>query len=79
MCGDLPDGFYGLPRFELPEWVWERLPRADPRTGDLAEVERLGPALHLDEPTLSDEWVRFDAPGDFQLCLRDDFFADRRV
>ena len=74
VCGDLADGFYGLPRFELPEWVWERLPRANPERA-LAEVERLGPALHLDEPTLSDEWIRFDAPGDFQLVLRDDFFA----
>ena len=74
VCGDLPDGFYGLPRFELPEWVWERLPRTDPQRA-LAEVERLGPALHLDEPTLSDKWVRFDAPGDFQLVLREDFFA----
>ena len=74
VCGDLADGFYGLPRFELPEWVWERLPRADPRRA-LAEVERLGPALHLDEPTLSDEWIRFDAPGDFQLVLREDYFA----
>ena len=74
VCGNLPDGYYGLPRFELPEWVWERLPRADPLRA-LAEVERLGPALHLDEPTLSDKWVRFDAPGDFQLVLRDDFLA----
>ena len=74
VCRDLPDGYYGLPRFELPEWVWERLPRTDPRRA-LAEVERLGPALYLDEPTLSDKWVRFDAPGDFQLVLRDDFFA----
>ena len=34
----------------------------------MAELERLGPDVHLDEPTLSDEWIRFDAPGDFQLC-----------
>jgi hypothetical protein len=71
---DLPDGYYGLPRFELPEWVWERLPRADPRRA-LADVKRLGPALCLDEPTLGNEWIRFDAPGDFQLVLRDDIFA----
>jgi hypothetical protein len=30
ICRNLPDGFYGLPRFELPEWLWERLPRSDP-------------------------------------------------
>ena len=74
ICSDLSDGFYGLPRFELPEWLWERLPRNDPRRA-LAEVQRLGPRLRLDEPTLSHEWIRFDAPGDFQLILRDDFVA----
>jgi hypothetical protein len=74
ICADLPDGFYGLPRFELPEWLWERLPRTDPRRA-MSEIERLGPALRLNEPTFSTEWIRFDAPGDFQLILRDDFFA----
>src|SRR5262245_37960432 len=38
LCGDLPDGFYALPRFELPEWIWERLPRTDPQRA-LAELE----------------------------------------
>lgn len=74
ICRELPDGFYGLPRFELPEWLWERLPRTDPRNA-LEQVGRLGPALRLDEPTLSHEWIRFDAPGDFQLILREDFLA----
>jgi len=74
ICGGLPDGFYGLPRFELPEWLWERLPRSDPQTA-LAEVGRVGPALGLDEATVSHEWIRFDAPGDFQLVLREDFLA----
>lgn len=74
LCSDLPDGFYGLPRFELPEWLWELLPRTDPQHV-LAELRTLGPALRLDEHTLSDSWIRFDAPGDFQLVLRDDFVA----
>jgi hypothetical protein len=74
ICKELPDGFYGLPRFELPEWLWERLPRSDPRRA-MAEIERLGPGLRLDEPTVSNEWIRFDAPGDFQLILREDFVA----
>src|SRR5436309_1743725 len=52
ICRALPDGFYALPRFELPEWLWESLPRTDPRRC-LGEVERLGPALRLDEPTVS--------------------------
>jgi hypothetical protein len=74
ICSELPDGFYGLPRFELPEWLWERLPRSDPGRA-MAEIERLGPELRLDEPTVSNEWIRFDAPGDFQLILREDFLA----
>ena len=74
ICRELADGFYGLPRFELPEWLWERLPRSDPDRA-MAEVERLGPGLRLDEPTVSHEWIRFDAPGDFQLILREDFLA----
>jgi hypothetical protein len=74
ICSDLPDGFYGLPRFELPEWFWERLPRGDPHAA-LSDIKRLGPGLGLDEPTVSHEWIRFDAPGDFQLVLRDDFIA----
>jgi hypothetical protein len=74
LCRQIADGFYGLPRFELPEWLWERLPRIDPARA-MAEIERLGPGLRLDEPTVSHEWIRFDAPGDFQLILRDDFFA----
>jgi hypothetical protein len=74
LCSELPDGFYGLPRFELPEWLWERLPRSDPGQA-IAEVERLGPGLRLNEPTVSNEWIRFDAPGDFQLILREDFLA----
>jgi hypothetical protein len=74
ICAGLADGFYGLPRFEIPEWFWERLPRGDPRHS-LSEIARLGPAMRLDEPTVSHEWIRFDAPGDFQLILRDDFIA----
>lgn len=74
VCRRLTDGFYGLPRFEVPEWLWEALPRTEPRRV-LAELAALGPALRLDEHTLSDAWIRFDAPGDFQLCLRDDFIA----
>ena len=73
-CADLRDGFYGLPRFELPEWLWEQIPRSEARRA-LEEISRLGPALRLDETTTSHEEMRFDAPGDFQLMLRDEFFA----
>ena len=74
ICGDLPDAYYGLPRFELPEWLWEQLPRTDPVRA-MAEIRQLAPSRALDEVTLSYEWARFDAPGDFQLILRDDLCA----
>ena len=74
VCSGLADGFYVTPRFELPEWVWERLPRLDPERV-LQEVAELGPALRLDEVTTSHDWLRFDSAGDFQLVLRQDFVA----
>ena len=45
----------------------------------MAELERLGPRLRLDEPTLSHEWIRFDAPGDFQLMPSRGLLRDRRL
>ena len=74
ISAQLDDGFYGIPRYELPEWLWEQLPRSDARCA-LAEIERLGPALKLNETTTSHPEMQFDAPGDFQLILREDFFA----
>jgi hypothetical protein len=74
ICRDLTDGFSALPRFELPEWLWESFPRTDPRRA-VTEMGRLGPGLRLDESTIGHEWIRFDAPGDFQLILREDFVA----
>jgi len=73
-CSELPDGFYALPRFELPEWVWEQIPRDDSKAA-IAAIADMGPRLRLDEKTLSHGPIRFDAPGDFQLVLRDDFVA----
>jgi hypothetical protein len=66
---DLPDGLYTLPRFELPEPLWESFPRSDP-AAILRTCRRLGPALHVDEITLALPANRFDQPGDFQLAPR---------
>jgi len=68
----LEDGYYAAPRFELPRMLWQRLPRHDPAAARAA-IDRFAAALHLDEqvrhyiPALG-----FDAPGDFQLVLRQD-------
>jgi hypothetical protein len=66
---DLPDGHYILPRFDLPEPLWEGWPRTDP-LAIIRACEELGRALHLNEITISHPFMRFDAPGDFQLIPR---------
>jgi len=71
----LPPGYYGLPRFELPRFAWEALPRSDPDRA-AGEVLTLAHALQLEErvshylPT-----VGYDAPGDFQLARAADLKA----
>jgi len=73
---DLPDGQYIVPRFELPEPLWESFPRSDPQTV-MRACEELGRNLHLDEITASHRYMRFDAPGDFQLAPRKALFEIR--
>lgn len=69
-----PDGFYQLPRFEIPETLWESLDRRDPR-GIIETVRRWGTDLHLNEVVHTDAFARFDGIGDCQLLLRKDLFA----
>ena len=72
---DLPYGYYGLPRFEIPETLWEGLDRKDAR-GVIETVERWGWNFYLNEIVYgSTEYNKFDAPGDFQLIERKDLFA----
>ena len=66
---DLPDGLYVVPRFELPEPLWESFPRTDPRSV-MRACEELGSRLHMYEVALSPPFNRFDQPGDFQLAPR---------
>jgi hypothetical protein len=66
---DLADGLYIVPRFELPEPLWESFPRSDPRAV-MQACEDLGRRLHLEEVTLAFPYMRFDQPGDFQLVPR---------
>ncbi len=74
IVADLPSGFYLLPRFDLPETLWEGLDRAKPRE-IIEAVRHWGRALHLNEVVYIDPAIRYDAPGDFQLMRRDDIFA----
>lgn len=69
----LPDGQYILPRFELPEPLWESFPRSDPQAV-LQACDELGGRLHLNEAAISHPYMRFDSPGDFQLAPRQAMF-----
>ena len=66
---DLPDAQYIVPRFELPEPLWESFPRGDPRQV-MRACQELGPKLHLHEVAIRYPYMRFDSPGDFQLAPR---------
>jgi hypothetical protein len=71
IVANLADGFYHLPRFELPEGFWESLPRSEPEevTRQVGEWAR---RFHLDEITYGDFNNLYEAPGDFQLFRRGD-------
>ncbi len=70
---DLADGQYIVPRFELPEPLWESFPRSDPEAV-LRACQELGPKLHLHEIAIRYPYMRFDSPGDFQLVPRQALF-----
>ena len=71
----LPPGYYGLPRFELPRFAWEALPRSDPEQA-AAETLTLARTLQLEERVSHYlPAVGYDAPGDFQLARAADLTA----
>jgi hypothetical protein len=73
-CRGLPDGFYALPRFEVPAFLWESVDRHDPEA--IRTAFRIwGERFHLHEAVMGVPEVVFDACGDFQLFLRSDAFA----
>lgn len=70
----LPQRFYHAPRIEIPETLWESLPRQRPDEV-IATIRNWGRSLHLDEIVRVSERILYDAPGDFQLVLREDLFT----
>ncbi len=73
IAAGLADGFYHLPRFELPEGLWETLDRKDPEA-IIGGAREWGERFHLNEIVHSGSDNLYDGPGDFQLFLRDDLF-----
>ncbi len=70
----LPDAYYHLPRFEVPETLWESVDRLDP-VSIIQSFRAWGRELHLNEIVYAyHESVRYDGPGDFQLVLRKDLW-----
>ena len=68
------DGFYELPRFELPEAIWESFDRRNPRACIKAAREA-GDALRLNYIVHGPPFGRFSGLGDFQLVLREQLAA----
>ena len=71
---NLPDGYWGTPRFEVPETLWEGVNRSDP-AGIIAQIGRWGWDYHLNEIVYGADFIKFDGPGDFQLMPRTSLFA----
>lgn len=75
ILGSVPDGFYQIPRFELPEMLWEAaFDRRDP-AGNLAKLRDWSVRFHLNQIVHNYMPMKYDALGDFQAVLREDMFA----
>jgi hypothetical protein len=74
IVASLEDGIYHLPRFEIPECLWETFDRRDGR-GIIDQVRHWSKRFHLNEVVYGAAHNLYDAPGDFQLALREDLFA----
>ncbi len=71
----VPDGFYQIPRFEIPEMLWEAaFDRRNP-AGNLAKLRDWSVRFHLNQVVHNFMPMRYDALGDFQAALREDMFA----
>jgi hypothetical protein len=71
---DLKDGFYSLPRFAIPENLWEQsFDRTNPRQ-IINFLRDNSERLHLHTTVRRPGFLAFDNPGDFQLMLRSDAF-----
>ena len=77
----IPDSFYEMPRFDIPESVWSSLRRNEPKNNmtvlrdwlisNKVAVAETSPYWQCQE------YLLFDAPGDFQLAPRNYFFRLR--
>jgi hypothetical protein len=74
---NLEDGFYLLPRFAIPENLWEQaFDRSNP-SQIMAFLRQNGELLQLHTTVRRPGFLTFDNPGDFQLMLRTDIIDIR--
>ncbi|MEZ6139791.1 MAG: hypothetical protein R3B84_04390 [Zavarzinella sp.] len=71
VCATLAPGFYELPRFEMPEPLWESVDR---KASNVRIFYDYGKQYHVSEVVHSNDVVMFDGPGDFQLVERKELF-----
>lgn len=71
----LEDGFYQLPRFEIPEFLWEAVFTSplDP-AANIDLLRQHANDYRLKTATTFSTLYRYDNPGDFQLALREDLY-----
>ena len=78
---DAPDSFYEMPRFDIPESVWSAFNRAEPKTNITLARDWLVANRAAVAETVPDwrcqNYILFDAPGDFQLAPRHYYFRLR--
>lgn len=72
---DVPDGFYQIPRFELPEMLWEAAFDRRDAPGNLAKLRDWAVRYRLNQVVHNFMPMKYDALGDFQAALREDMFA----
>ena len=74
ILGSVPDGFYQVPRFELPEMLWEAaFDRKNPAK-NLDMLRSWAVKYHLNQVVHNFMPMKYDALGDFQAALRQDMF-----
>lgn len=78
---NLPESFYEMPRFDIPESVWSFLERDNPRANigllrDWIVSNRAAVVETFPDHRFQKVYL-FDAPGDFQLAPRSYFFKLR--
>ncbi|MBI2240484.1 MAG: hypothetical protein HYU59_06725 [Magnetospirillum gryphiswaldense] len=69
LVANLEEGLYHLPRFEVPEMLWESAERGQP-VAFMGQLKRHGRRLGLDQVVLGYPETVFDYAGDFQLAPR---------